>query len=241
MPKTNLTAIIIVILVVAGGLAAVLISQNQGTERTVSATGNSQMTVAPDEAIVYLWIQTKDISAEQAKNDNARISDDVLTALIKKGIEKKDIETENYNIYPEYDWVNREQKFKGYVASNYMKITTADFNNVGKIVDASVDAGALVNYINFELSNAKLNEYKAAALADASKDAKAKAEAVASGLGKELGSLVSVSSSEYNYAPYPLYRMEAAAEGVDVKTVATDIQPKNLEVTATVSVVYEIK
>lgn len=237
MNKSNLILTISVLIVVVV-FAGIYFYQKMPSQ-TVTATGNSQMSVSPDQATVSLLIQTKDLSAEEAKNRNSIISDNVLTALIKVGIEKKDIETENFNIYPEYDWSNGEQKLKGYAASNYIKITTKDFNNVGKIVDASVDAGALVNSINFELSNNKNNEYKAIVLAEASKDAKSKAEAIAQGLGKKLSSLVSVTASDYNYYPYPLYRAETS--GVDAKEVATNLPAKNIDISASTTVTYNIK
>lgn len=240
MHKINYTAIIIVALLVIGILVGYSIFNKKGTEKTVTVNGNSQMTVAPDQVVVNLLIQTKNMQADKAKNENAIISDKVISGLVRIGIDRESIETENYNIYPEYDWSSGTQKLLGYVTSNYIKIKTDKFDKVGKIVDVAVDNGALVNYINFELSNAKSNEYKAKVLAEASKDAKTKAEAIAEGLGRKVGGLVSVSTSDYYYTPYPLYRMEAG-EGVNVKTVATDIQPKSLDITASVTVVYEIK
>jgi len=240
--KLNLTAIIIVVIIVIGGLFAISQFSNTGSGNTISVTGNSQMTAAPDNAIVYLSIQTRDIPAQVAKDENARISDDVLTALIKAGIERTDIETENYAIYPEYNWDSGTQELKGYVVSNNIKITTKNFENVGKIVDASVNAGALVSYINFELSTQKSNEYKALVLANASKDAETKATAIASGLGKRLGNLVSVSASDYNYYPYRYYdNMALQAPAAEMKQAATDISPKNLDISATVSVSYKIR
>jgi len=239
MPKVNLTAVIVTILVIAGALLTISLL-SRGEERTINTSGNSRMSVFPDQASVSLLIQTSASSAEQAKNDNAAITDAVVSSLARIGIENKNIETENFNIYPEYGWVGSQQRLKGYVASNYIKVTTKDFGIVGKTVDASVDAGALVNYINFELSSAKQNEYKTTVLAEASKDARTKAEAIAQGLGKKLGSVVSVSASDYNYIPYPLYRLEEAAS-VNVKTIAMNIQPKSLDVSASVTVVYEIK
>lgn len=97
----------------------------------------------------------------------------------------KEKETRTINVSGNYqDWTGNVQKLKGYVVSNYIKITLKEFDKVGKVIDVSVDSGALVNYINFELSNEKMNEYKAMALANASQDAKRKAEAIVLGLEK---------------------------------------------------------
>jgi uncharacterized protein YggE len=234
--KTKFTLIIAAIVVVCV-LGGVYVFQNIGGA-TVTVTGNSEMKVAPDQAIVYLSIQTKNVSAEAAKNENAMIVDDVTTSLIKAGIEMKNIETENYNIYPNYNWTSGGQEIIGYTVSNNMKITTKDFQNVGKIIDASVDNGALISYINFELSNAKNNEYKATILANATADARSKAMAIASGLGKKVGKIVSITTSDYNYSPYPLYRAETSTGSA--KDAATNIQPRSLDISASVTVMYKI-
>ncbi|MEM3369851.1 MAG: SIMPL domain-containing protein [Candidatus Micrarchaeia archaeon] len=207
--------------------------------KTVSVTGNAQMKVLPDRVVVYAQILTRSKdSAEEAKNLNAQISDAVLTSLIKAGVNRSDIETSGFSVYPEYDWIQDQgQVLKGYAASNSMKITIADFENAGKIVDAVVNNGGLISYINYELSAEKMNEYKAQALSEASKDAKTKAESIASGLGKTLGDVVSVSASDYNYYPYPIYRAEA---GADLKEISTNLPSAKLDVTATVSVTYKI-
>ncbi len=111
----------------------------------------------------------------------------------------------------------------------------------GEVIDAGVDKGAKVSYINFELSIAEQNKYKAQALELATQDAKTKAEAIASGLGKKLGKVVSVSSSDWGYSPWSLYRADVMTESAEeAKSAVTDIQPGEQSVTASVSVVYKI-
>ncbi|MEM3408534.1 MAG: SIMPL domain-containing protein [Candidatus Micrarchaeia archaeon] len=236
----NLTTVAVVAILVIGFLFAIYyLYPKQSSDKTVSVTGNAQMKVLPDRVVVYAQILTKSKdSAEEAKNLNAQISDAVLTSLIKAGVNRSDIETSGFSVYPEYDWIQDQgQVLKGYAASNSMKITIADFENAGKIVDAVVNNGGLISYINYELSAEKMNEYKAQALSEASKDAKTKAESIASGLGKILGDVVSVSASDYNYYPYPIYRAES---GADLKEISTNLPSAKLDVTATVSVTYKI-
>ncbi|MEM4589966.1 MAG: SIMPL domain-containing protein [Candidatus Micrarchaeia archaeon] len=235
-----MTTVAVVAILVIGFLFAIYyLYPKQSSDKTVSVTGNAQMKVLPDRVVVYAQILTKSKdSAEEAKNLNAQISDAVLTSLIKAGVNRSDIETSGFSVYPEYDWIQDQgQVLKGYAASNSMKITIADFENAGKIVDAVVNNGGLISYINYELSAEKMNEYKAQVLSEASKDAKTKAESIASGLGKTLGDVVSVSASDYNYYPYPIYRAEAS---VDLKEISTNLPSAKLDVTATVSVTYKI-
>ncbi len=235
MKKVDVKLVLIAALIVVG---IFVFYTSQTDKPTVTTVGNYKTNVQPDQVVVYLSIQTKNNSAEAAKNENARISNNVLNALKDAGIGSRDVETENYNIYPEYNWTSGKQEIIGYTASNNIKITTKDLDKSGKIIDVSVDNGALVSYINFELSVARNNEVKALVLANASLDAKTKAEAIATGLSKNVGRITSISTSDYYYQPYPVYRAEESTG--DVKTIATNIQPKNLEVSAIVTVTFEI-
>ncbi len=174
-----------------------------GERNTISATGTAETKVMPDEASVYLSIETLKDTADASKNENSLISDRVMSSLNEIGIRDKEIETLNYNIYPEYDWSNNQQKLKGYKATNSLKIKTKDFDLLGKIIDAGVNAGAnRVESIQFELSTEREASAKKDALESASRDAKEKAEAIASGLNIRLGKIVSVSAQDYYYQQY---------------------------------------
>ena len=218
-------------------------SSKPSTVATISMTGTAQGSFAPDLGVVYLKIETRDMLAETAKDKNAKIADDVMKALLALGIDEEDIETQNYQICPEYEWTygsQRKRVFKGYVVTNTMKVSTKDFDKMGKIIDASVDNGALIDRINFELSNEKFNEYKTLVLAEAAVDTKNKAEAVISALGADLGDIVSVSGNS-RYTPRTYYKsniLEYDAEAV--QDVPTNIQPKDLDISASISVVFEI-
>ena len=111
------------------------------------------------------------------------------------------------------------------------------------MIDAGVDAGASIGYINFELSQEKQNEYKAQALKQAAEDAKIKAESIAEGLGKSIGSIYSISSSDFDYYPWRIYEATASSEAgvAEAKQAATDIQPGEKDITARVSVVFKLK
>lgn len=234
--KLNYTVILTAVIIVAGLLVGLMLFKSQSD--TIQATGNAQLTVQPDEASVSIQVETRAKTAEEAKNNNAEIANKVLKDL--KDLNLKTVETENYNIYPEYDWTDGKQTEKGFVASNTIKATTKDFNNVGQIVDKAVNAGAIINSINFELSNEQENEYKAMVLAEASKDAKTKAEATVSGLGKKIGKVKAISTSDYNYRPYPMYMKDSSGMSAE-QAVATPVSPQNLDVYATVSVTFELK
>ena len=235
--------LIIVAAVLAVSLIGSIVYLQSKPGNTVSTNGVSEVKALPDLVSLYFTIETSGKDAVEAKDKNAETSDAVVTSLIKQGLERKDITTESYNIYPEYDWINNKQELKAYKATNRLKvqISSAQYKKVGPILDAGVNAGALVSYINFELSLEKQNQYKAQALEQATQDARIKAEGIARGLNKKLGSLVSVSDSSFDYSPWPIYTNSMAVEGAsEAKAAATSIQPGEETISGRVSVVYKI-
>ena len=82
---------------------------------------------------------------------------------------------------------------------------------------------------------------KAQALKEAAEDAQNKAEALASGSGGKLGKLVSLSSQDFGYYPYPLYARAEGASSADAVKAATNISPQELTITASVQASYKLR
>ena len=245
MDNSIKVTLIIVGAVIALALIGVIVFMQLTPGTTVSAQGSSIVKATPDLVTVYFNVQTKGETATEAKDKNAAIVDNATVALLMLGLERKDIVTENFNVYPDYNYNSGSQQITGYEATHNIKveISTAEKDKIGDIIDAGVNAGALISYINFELSQGLQNQYKAEALKLASEDARIKAESTASGLGKSLGGLVSVSSSNFDYNPWPIYtnsRMDYAG-AAEAKVASTSIQPGSQDISASVSVVYKIK
>lgn len=211
--------------------------------KTVTANGQATIKAIPDLVIVYFNVQTEGKTAQEAKDSNAKIVDNAITLLVKERFNREDIVTENFNVYPLYDWKNGQNTIKGYQATHSLKleIPTEDSDKIGEAIDAGVNAGALISYINFELSQENQNKYKAEALQKAAEDAKLKAEAIALGLDKKLGGIVSTSSSDFNYYPWRLYESAGTADVAMAKQAVTDIQPGNQEISASISVTYKLR
>ena len=113
---------------------------------------------------------------------------------------------------------------------------------VGTIVDVAVKNGAnQINNINFGLSDAKNQEYKQKALADAATNAKEKAETIASSLGVKLGKIKTVSESSYDYRPY-MYNMKMSAGAAeDMVAEAAQVLPSDVTVSGTIQITYYVK
>lgn len=221
---------------------------NPITSNVISVKGDATIKVVPDLITVYFDIQSKGTTAKEAEDKNSEIVNKLINDLVNKGFDEKDIKTQNFNVYPNYVWDGRTQSTNGYIASHSLKIelSTESTNKVGEVIDSGVESGASISYINFELQEATENLYKAEALKLATTDAKIKAEAIAEGLGKKVGKIVSVSDSSFNYSPWEVY---AKAEGgvssdsasaQEARVATTNIQPSEQEIYAQVSVSYRL-
>jgi uncharacterized protein YggE len=213
-----------------------------GDKATVSAQGFSSIKVEPDLISVYLSIETRDIDSLKDAQDTHKSSVGLLySELFLLGLSEKDIETSYYNVGPEYEWTQNNQRLKGYLASQQFVVRLKDFDKVVSVVDSAVKSETLISGINFELSPEKQNDYKSSALEQASKDARKKAESTASGLDKKIGKLVSVESSDFNYVPVVYYAKAEDTSGSDVRDTALQINPSDIDVSASVTVVYVLR
>lgn len=242
---TGIIAVTIVVLALIGYFGVNgLININA---KTINAQGYSSVKVTPDLVNVYFTVETEGKTAVEAKNNNSIIVDDMITALLKIGIDREEIKTQGVQIYEDQVWENGRYVSHGYKASHQINIllNTSEAGLISDVIDAGVNAGAMLNYINSELSTQKQNEYKAQALREAGEDARTKAQAIADGLGMRVGSLVSVSTSDFYYQPWNIYSARGgvmmASDVAEAKVATTNIVPGTQDVTAQISVVYKLR
>lgn len=240
--SVKITGMIIIGVIILGLIVFFGINNIINTNsNTVSVSGESTIEVMPDLVSVYFSINTQGATSQEAADKNTQISNNLTNSLIAIGFNKSQIQTESYSVSPEYDWSTGVQKLKDYIATESIKvqISANDSGRIGDVVDAGINAGAGIDYINFELSQDNQNKDKAEAIKLAAQDATSKAQALAEGIGKNLGSLVSVSVDNYNYAPMLAYNA-AGATTADIQKAVPTIQPGNQEISASVTAIYRI-
>lgn len=241
---------IIITSVIAGVILVIalvsILSGDVSINNSVTVEGISSVEATPDLLTVYYNIETYGDTSSEAKNANTEIYNKLVVNLAAEGFPKSELQTQYYNIYPNYDWDEEKgQTQDGYIATHSLKIelTSEEFDLISEVIDAGADAGAGISHINFELSQALQNQYKAEALELASQDAKVKAEAVASGFSKKVGRLVSVQVSDFGYYPWNIYAAsDSGAESAALAKDATaNITPGDQEVTARVTATYKLR
>jgi len=245
--STRITLIVagtLVLLALIGVWAAFQLSPYSQTN-IITANGMAEVSVVPDKVGLYFSVETKGNDSKSANDANSEITDDLITALVKEGFERKDIQTISLNIYEDFQYTQSGRKSLGWKAvhSIVVKMNTSQTDKIGEAIDAGINSGATLSYINFELSQALENQYKAEAIKSASEDARIKAEAMVAGQGRTLGKLVSISDSSFNYNPWRAYDYATTAsvsENVAMAKSATSIQPSSQTISAQVSVSYRI-
>lgn len=238
--SVQITLIIVIAFVI---LTAISLNFFKGNEQdTIKINGQATEKVIPDLITVYFNVETKGGDSRKAEDENSLIVANLRSSIINLGFSKDDLKTESFNIYPEYDY-NNGQRFIGYKAVHSLKIEfpIEKQDKIGSIIDAGTNAGAGINYINFELSPSLEQQSKAKAIKTASNDAKIKAEALALGFDKKLGRLVSVSLDDFNYYPWKIYESSASGGITDAKEAVTSITPSEREVSASVTAVYKLR
>ncbi len=209
-------------------------------QNTISVTGDSEIKVDPNQAEVWAGYTIVKDTAEAAQADVNSVVGAMISGFKTEGIADKDIETQQLSLNEEREWTETGSKSLGWRATQTLKITTADMEKVGKIVDIAVANGAnQINNIDFSLTPDKEQEYKQQALADATANAKSKAETIAASLGATLGKIVSVSEAQYYYTPYRYAMAETA--GIAAPKEAASVNPQQVSVTGQISLVYAVK
>ncbi|HAH09417.1 MAG TPA: hypothetical protein DCL54_02525 [Alphaproteobacteria bacterium] len=206
--------------------------------RTISVNGEGEAYGRPDQASISTGVTSEAATAQAALSANTAQMTQVIAELKKAGIEDKDIQTSNFSVSPVYEneqpGIPRRPKISSYRVSNSVSILVRDLSKMGAILDQVVQLGSNeVGGINFSIKDTKalMTEAREAAIADA----KARAETYAKAAGVSVGRVLSISEGGAQ-APVPMF----AARAVALESAPVPIEAGQQQVSATVSVVFEL-
>ena len=208
--------------------------------RTLNVTGVGTVYLAPDIATVMIGVHTENKDVTQAVTANNASIQKVKDALIKFGIDEKDIQTQNFSVFQNQKFdANGQPTETVYAVDNSLSVNVRDISKVGKLLGTVVGSGAnSINGISFDVAD------KTKAMTDARKlalsDAQSQAEEMATALGATLGS---VQSAVVNYSGSPTPFAYGMGGGPVEKSAAINvpISAGQLVVTTTIQLTYEIK
>jgi uncharacterized protein YggE len=231
-------SVLFVSLTLAG---AVLVARSAGAQATaiavtdaepnIQTVGTGERRIPPDRASVHLLIESKAPEASTAATSNARAVQTVRDSLRRLGLDSA-VTTASYNVGPNYEALPADRgapRLVGYVARTMLRVRLTRIDQVGRVIDAGLAAGAAgVQGVLFEASSAQAARRDALALAAAA--ARQDAEVLARSLGRSLGPLIS--SSTGNVAGGSVMRYPVSASSADF---STQIAPNEIVVNAVVT------
>lgn len=226
----------------AAGLIACscMTAQAEDSRRSITTTGNGVVITQNNRAVMYLAVETMSPDAKQAAQDNANIMTKVKHAVIGAGAAPDKIETDNYTMYPVYEYDKGKVKSRKYEVNNRMKVVVEDLTKAGAVMDAAISAGAnRIENIMFTVRNP--GKYKDDALREAAQDARRKADIIAASLGKTVTNVISVTDNSVRVSPRNYMMNARMAGGNDMaESATTPMEGGDAKVESSVTVVFEI-
>jgi uncharacterized protein YggE len=205
---------------------------------SISVSGSGEASGTPDVAYINLGTDTvaADVgeAVEQANADMAAI----IAAITDTGVAPEDIQTLNFNVWPEdrYGPDGQPTGERVYHVNNSLNVTVRDIDQVSTVIDAGLSAGAdSVNGLTFGIDDTSDLEQEARLAAV--EDARQRAEQLAAAFGKTVGEPIVISevSGAFNQPPIP-YAVDARALGGG----GPQITPGQLQVTVQINVTFAL-
>ena len=209
-------------------------------DRTIHVTGSGSVVGEPDIATLNLGVSAEKASVEDAREAAASAMTSVIESLKANDVAEKDIQTENFSIYPQYDYTDNGRVLRGYRVNNTVSAKVRELEGLSDIIDDAAAAGGdivVVNSIQFMIEDSTALQTQARALAV--KNAEAKAQTLAEASRVTLGKPVTITETTHGESP-PIAFAESAALAADSARSSTPVQAGELTVTVNVTIVYEI-
>ena len=229
-------------------------------KRTLTVKARTERFVTPDVAWLTLAVESRNKVASRAVADNTRRTQEVIERLQSEIGKEGKIYTLGYELFPYYDRPaprpprgrpmegiptpskeppEGEGKFpevQGYIVRNRVQLETESLQRLGNLIDLAVVAGAdRVEGLSF---TAREESYRLELLQESIRKVREEAEVLAKALGVKIVRVLEASPNVTFPFPRRMAGKRAFALGA---SAATPIQPKEVRVEASVTVIYEIE
>lgn len=222
----------------------------QDTVNTISFSGKGEVFATADIATFNFSVTEEAATTAKAQEMSAEKINKALTYLKDQGIEDKDIKTNNYNVYPRYEWrdttiggrwvQNGERVLVGYEVSQSVTVKVREIDNAGTLLSGIGEIGVNnISGLTFSIDDEDALNREARKLAI--EDAQAKAEQLASDLGVKLVRIVNFNEAGVpQYYNDMMYKSESAAMGTG-GAIAPEIPLGENTITSNITITYQIK
>jgi uncharacterized protein len=212
-------------------------SKSRPELRTFSVLGEGKEVVVPNIAEIRIGVISEGLDLTMLQKENSEKMNRIINFLKEKGIDEKDIQTENYSVTPKYDYSKSPYRIVGYTISQDLRVKIRDLSKIGEILSQALNYGANnVSGPNFTVDDKEV--YLEKAREKAIRNAKEKAEKIAKIAGFRLGKIISIIESS-PFEPIPVMLKESGAGGPLISQ--PQIEPGSQEIKVQVNITFEIK
>lgn len=226
-------------LAVLGVFSQAAFADNTAT-RTISVNGEAQMRLAPEMATLRMSVVAENLSAAVARKEADAITSKALTVLDAAGVSRDDVNSTSLSIQPQYRWIkdDRVQELSAYRVSRDIDVRLLDLDKLGELIVALSDTG--VNQMQApRLGLIDRETAYQSVLAQATANARARAEVMASAMDETLAGVQNIgvngngSFPVRRYAERAMMAADSAAPGA-----AQSYSPGHIEFSVTVSATF---
>jgi uncharacterized protein YggE len=210
-------------------------------QRQITVSGEAEVKVAPDRAIIVLGMVSENRELPKAQADNAQKIGQTIAMLERLGIEKRHVQTDYLRIEPRF-----EKTFgvgpASYIVRRDVVVTVTDLKKLETVIAEAIKLG-INSSGQFVLQTSDLRKHRDAARLQAAQAAKEKAVLLAQALGATVGPALTI---EEQHAPGPMSTRYATAPNVSLEQQSRgDALPVfsggEISVSATVTVTFALQ
>lgn len=218
--------------------------------RTIRVTGRGQISVKPDETRITMTLEGKNMDYSDTLRHSSEDTEELKKVLSGFGFRRTDLKTLDFSVNEEYEgYQDRDgsykNRFTGYRFRHALKVEfPSDNDRLGRVLHALSECRARPEFhLSYIVGDPEAA--KNALLGKAVADAKEKAVQLTRAAGVELRNIQSIDYSwgEINWEARPMIGgvlMDALPAPRAAKTIDLDIEPDDVRVSDTVTVVWEI-
>ena len=218
--------------------------------RTIRVTGKGQIKVKPDMTRITLTLEGYEKEYDQTLRKSSEDTESLKDVLAGFGFERSDLKTLDFNVETKYETYEEKKTYKkrfiGYRFYHQVKVEfDSDNDRLGKILYALAHCAVQPEFkISYTVGDPE--KVKNELLGKAVTDAEEKASILTQAAGVALKDIQSIDYSwgQINFEVQPMSRMlmeENYAPPLGDESYDMDIEPDDIDVSDTVTVIWEIE
>lgn len=214
-------------------------------DRVILVSATAEKSLDPNMIRLQIEIWAKAPTAKQAQQLAATQFKEVKKVFQEFKLKNQDIQTENYNLNPDYVYDNRAQQNKlvGFRAVQALSVTLRKIEDAGKFIDAIVSEkqgtnwGVNVNSISWDSD--KRTQVETEALGDAVRETRVKANEIAKAAGVKIKNVARISHGTPAQRP-PMPFLRGVNKMAMAESVGSEMASGQIKIQVEVSAEYEI-